>query len=50
MAKSFEEKLVIGFGALGLLILGVRAIRLVLTGAVLARQKSAKCGADDQAT
>lgn len=44
MTKNLEEKLVVGAGALGLLILGYRAIRLLWTGAVLTRKKLAKSG------
>lgn len=41
MAKSVEEKLVIGVGVLGLLILFFRVIRLFWTGVALARNNSA---------
>lgn len=48
MAKGVGEKLVIGAGALALLILGVRAIRLLWTGAVLVRKRAVKGGEDER--
>ncbi len=47
MVKGIEEKLVIGAGALGLIFLAVRAIRLVWAGVVLVRKKPAKGGEGD---
>jgi len=46
MAKNVEEKLVVLAGALGLLVLGYRAVRLLWTGAVLTRNKLTKPGDD----
>lgn len=42
MAKSVEKKLVIGIGALALLVLGARALHMLLAGAILVGKKPAK--------
>lgn len=47
MTKNLEEKLVVCAGALGLLFLGYRAVRLLWAGAVLTRKKLARSGEDN---
>lgn len=47
MTKNLEEKLVVWAGALGLLVLGYRAVRLLWIGAVLTRKKLAKSRDDN---
>ncbi|NTV13942.1 MAG: hypothetical protein HGA96_08450 [Desulfobulbaceae bacterium] len=44
MARSVEEKLVIGLGALALLVLVARVLSLLWTGAVQARRPFRKTG------
>jgi len=48
MAKNVAEKLVLGIGALGLLVLGFKAIRLLCAGAALIKKKPVKCADEHQ--
>lgn len=47
MTKRIAEKVVIGAGVLGLLFVCIRAIRLLLTGAVLTRERLSNSGDND---
>lgn len=46
MGKSLSEKLMIGTGALAILLLGGRVLQLLGSGALLAKKKPAKDAAE----